>query len=475
MIFTTPTFLVFLVIAYGLYWVRTDRRWQNSIILVASLVFYAWWDWRFLFMLLAISGIDFGIGLGLGTTQGRVKRKWLLAGSLASNLAALGFFKYFNFFSASLHDALQALGFSVSPVTLQVILPVGISFYTFQALSYTIDVYRGRMHVVRNFLDYFCFIIFFPHMVAGPIQQAKHLLVQFQNDRIFDRAESTDGLRQMLWGFFKKMVVSDNLGPLVTAAYSDVQSVSGWQLLWATYYFAIQIYCDFSGYTDIAIGCAKIFGLNMTRNFAYPYFARNIKEFWQRWHISLTTWFREYLYIPLGGNRLGRLRTAANVFIVFVVSGLWHGANWTFVVWGALHGFYYLVYTQLVSPAGGPAPRSNGGVASRCARGLGTLVTFHLVLLAWVFFRADNVSAAWSILCKVGAAPLAESFTGPSMKLVLLSALVFGAEWIQRQEPHALNIKKFPRPLRWAVYYAVVLAILFVSHVGETPFIYFQF
>jgi alginate O-acetyltransferase complex protein AlgI len=319
------------------------------------------------------------------------------------------------------------------------------------------------------------FITFFPHLIAGPIVRARDFLPQIRNRKKWNWARLQLGLQFFLLGVFKKLVIADRMPEYVDPVFANPETYASPAIWMAVIAYAIQIYCDFSGYTDIAIGCAKIFGLNMTRNFAYPYFARNIKEFWQRWHISLTTWFREYLYIPLGGNRLGRLRTAANVFIVFVVSGLWHGANWTFVVWGALHGFYYLVYTQLVSPAGGPAPRSNGGVASRCARGLGTLVTFHLVLLAWVFFRADNVSAAWSILCKVGAAPLAESFTGPSMKLVLLSALVFGAEWIQRQEPHALNIKKFPRPLRWAVYYAVVLAILFVSHVGETPFIYFQF
>jgi len=312
-------------------------------------------------------------------------------------------------------------------------------------------------------------------MVAGPIQQAKHLLVQFQQARCFNRSESTEGLRQMLWGFLKKMVVSDNLGPLVSAAYADHQAASGWALLWATYYFAIQIYCDFSGYTDIAIGCAKIFGLNMTRNFAFPYFAANIKEFWQRWHISLTTWFREYLYISLGGNRRGRLRTASNIFIVFLVSGLWHGANWTFVVWGALHGIYYIVYTQLLPSSGQETAESNPNLTGRVTRLLGALATFHLVLLAWVFFRADSVSTAFSILRKIGAAPFTGDFTGPSLKMLLLTALVFVPEWFQRRQAHALALPGLARPLRWALYYALVLTILFSAHVGETPFIYFQF
>jgi D-alanyl-lipoteichoic acid acyltransferase DltB (MBOAT superfamily) len=330
------------------------------------------------------------------------------------------------------------------------------------------------MYVVRNFLDYFCFIIFFPHMVAGPIQQAKHLLVQFQKDRYFNAPEATEGLRQMLWGFFKKMVVSDNLGPVVSAAYAHPQNTSGWGLLWATYFFAIQIYCDFSGYTDIAIGCAKLFGLNMTRNFAFPYFATNIKEFWRRWHISLTTWFREYLYIPLGGNQQGELRTLLNVCIVFLVSGLWHGANWTFVVWGGLHGLYFVLYTQLFSKATSKA-RVSSFFPCAAIRFLSVAFTFHLVLLAWVFFRAESLSGAFTILLRIFAAPFVEELTLPALKLVLLSALVFVPEWLQRHQQHALALSNWSRPVRWALYYGLVFTILFVSHVGETPFIYFQF
>ena len=415
MLFTTPPFLIFLVTVFVLYWAVANQRWQNGVILIASLVFYGSWDWRYLLLLLLVAGTDFLVARRMTEVVSPARKRLLLGISLATNLGALGFFKYFNFFASNLHGLLSLAGIPAEPFILRVLLPVGISFYTFQALSYTIDVYRGRIYAVENAVEYFCFITFFPHMVAGPIQQATHLLVQFEQERRFDWDHAVDGLRQMLWGFFKKMVIADNLGLYVTRAYGDVADATGWQLLWATYLFAFQIYCDFSGYTDIAIGCARLFALHMTRNFAYPYFSTNIKDFWHRWHISLSTWFREYLYIPLGGNRLGPRRTALNAFIVFVVSGFWHGANWTFVIWGILHGLYFLIYTQWIEK---PKVMDGGGrnIAALLGRLGATLVTFHLVCLAWVFFRADSASTAFTILGKIARVPLDGGFERPALR-----------------------------------------------------------
>ena len=474
MLFTTPLFLSFLVTVFALYWAVAHRRWQNGVLLLASLVFYGSWDWRYLLLLLLIAGTDFLVAYHMTETASPARKRLLLGVSLATNLGALGFFKYFNFFASNLHGLLSLAGISADPFTLRVLLPVGISFYTFQALSYTIDVYRGRLRAIDNPVEYFCFITFFPHMVAGPIQQATHLLVQFDKERHFDWDHAVDGLRQMLWGFFKKMVVADTLGLYVARAYDDVAHATGWQLLWATYFFAFQIYCDFSGYTDIAIGCARLFALHMTRNFAYPYFATNIQDFWRRWHISLSTWFRAYLYIPLGGNRLGARRTALNAFTVFVVSGFWHGANWTFVIWGILHGLYFLLYTQWIDK---PHARNGGDrpFADLLGRLGATLGTFHLVCLAWVFFRADSASTACAILGKMAQALLEGSFERPGLTPLLWIGVLVAVEWLQRSQEHGLALGPLPQPVRWAIYYALVGVIVVFCHLDYTPFIYFQF
>jgi alginate O-acetyltransferase complex protein AlgI len=471
MSFTTPTFFVFLVIVYSLYW-QFGRKGQNRVILAASLVFYGWWDWRFLFLLLFISSVDFWVADRLERTppDDLKRRHWLLGTSLVANLGTLTLFKYFNFFMLSTARLAEVLGFRVDAGTLNVILPIGISFYTFQALSYTIDVYRGRLKAVDSFIDYFCFISFFPHMVAGPIQTARHLLVQFESERKFDWTTSVDGVRQMLWGFFKKMVVADSLAPLVNAAYGNPAGTSGWGLLWATYYFAFQIYCDFSGYTDIAIGCARLFGLNMTRNFAYPYFATNIKDFWRRWHISLSSWFRDYVYVSLGGNRKGAARASGNAFAVFVLSGLWHGANWTFVAWGALHGLYYHLQSLLT----GAKSVEHKQPAWRAV--LAMLGTFHLVLFAWVFFRAQNLSDAFTIIEKIGTVgKQLSAFERPSIVSGFLIAVVLGLEWIQRDRLHGFDLGWLPPVWRYATYYSAIGAIMMQAKLQYTPFIYFQF
>lgn len=474
MSFTSPSFLVFFAFVYLAYW-NLRRRGQNYLILISSLVFYGWWDWRFLFLLLFNAGIDFVAAHYIEKENDSIRRKAWLGFSLCSNLGLLGFFKYFNFFLDTLQVVLGKIGIAASPMVLQVILPVGISFYTFQALSYTIDVYRRRTPAVRDAVQYFSFITFFPHMVAGPIQQAHHFLVQFGRDRTFDWSQSVDGARQMLWGFFKKMVIADNLAPLVDTAFNNPASASGSQLLLATYFFAVQIYCDFSGYTDIAIGCARMFDLHMTRNFAYPYFSQSIPEFWRRWHITLSTWFREYLYIPLGGNRVGLARQSFNVMIVFLVSGLWHGANWTFLVWGFLHGVFFIVYEKL-----GMDGKSQMSEAAQSKFSLPSLIlvliNFHLVCLAWVFFRANSLQDAILILGKIPHALIQlQPAIAESGRCLFLVLILVAVEWLYRLKMHPLQNDRWPWFCRWTVYYAIVIAILLLSPVKVTPFIYFQF
>lgn len=477
MTFTTPTFLIFFAFVYSLYW-ALGRKGQNLLILVSSLIFYGWWDWRFLFVLLFNAGIDFAVALALMRTESPRGRKQLLGVSLLTNLGVLCFFKYCNFFIDSFTNAATMLGLPVHSFTLGVILPIGISFYTFQALSYTIDVYRRRLPAITDAVAYFSFITFFPHMVAGPIQQAKHLLVQFEHERHFRWGESVDGARQMLWGFFKKMVIADNLAPVVAYPYTNPTSATGWELLLATYCFAFQIYCDFSGYTDIAIGCARMFDLHMTRNFAYPYFARTIPEFWRRWHITLSTWFREYLYIPLGGNRVGPWRRQFNVVIVFAVSGFWHGANWTFIIWGLLHASYFLAYQVVLGDgaADGQGPVGGEGRLPSLRSLAAMVLTFHLTCLGWIFFRANSLGDALLVVHKIGASLLSGRFVNPGGKsAVLLIGMLLAIEWLGRRSSHPLHLDPWPWPARWAAYYVLVASILLFANVNYIPFIYFQF
>ncbi len=475
MTFTTPVFLIFLTIVFAGYWLF-ERKAQNLWLLAASAVFYAWWDWRFLFLLLFTAGTDFLVGLNLERETRPGRRKLLLGISLATNLGTLGFFKYADFFIASFQSAAASVGVSVNPFALRLLLPIGISFYTFQALSYTMDVYRRQMEAVRDPIEYFCFITFFPHLVAGPINRSTTLLRQFHLDRHFDEAAAIDGARQMLWGFFKKMVVADNLDPIVAAAYGNVQGTGGWALLWATYAFAFQIYCDFSGYTDIAIGCARWFGIDLMRNFAFPYFSRDIGEFWRRWNISLSTWFRDYLYIPLGGSRVSMPRRVFNIMVTFTVSGFWHGAAWTYVAWGFLHGVFNSAHT-LATRHGKPKRGDVAGGEHLIPRPRDLLlmfVCFNLVVSANFFFRADSVATSFAIIRKVAWA-LVSSVPSAPPKMLAFAGLMIAVEWLQRRKTHALALDGLPRPLRHAIYYAVVAAIVLWAPLGASPFIYFQF
>ncbi|KAA6340723.1 Peptidoglycan O-acetyltransferase [termite gut metagenome] len=335
MLFNSIEFLLFLPIVFALYWFVFKRlNQQNLFVVVASYFFYGWWDWRFLVLIAFTSFCSYYSGILLEKAESkRTKQKWISASNIVLNLLILGTFKYFNFFTDSFAALFQSFGYKMDTVTLDILLPVGISFYTFQALSYTIDVYQHKIKPTRDPVAFFAFISFFPQLVAGPIERATNLLPQFQRKRAFDYAKAVDGMRQMLWGFFKKMVVADNCATVVNDIWRGYQGESGGQLLLVAVLFTFQIYGDFSGYSDIAIGCARLLGIEIKRNFNFPYFSRDIAEFWRRWHISLTTWFRDYIYIPLGGSRVGKWKSFRNTMVIFLVSGFWHGANWTFIVW----------------------------------------------------------------------------------------------------------------------------------------------
>jgi len=476
MVFTSLTFVVFYVIVFAIYW-WLDKDWQNRLIVASGLIFYGWWDWRFALLLLLTTGIDFAVGLALEhEARGGRRKAWVLL-SLVTNLGVLAGFKYFNFFSDSFVRFSGLFGLHPSAVVLKVVLPVGISFYTFQALSYTIDVYRGELETVHDPVRYFSFILFFPHLVAGPIVRAKNLLGQFTARRVFDPATAPDALRQMLWGFFIKIVIADNLAPLVSQAYDHPETTSGWQLLYATVCFAIQIYCDFAGYTHIAIGAARLLGIELMRNFAYPYFSRSIPEFWGRWHISLSNWFRQYLYLALGGNRVRHRRWMANVLIVFIVSGFWHGANWTFIVWGLLHGAFYVIYSAVWPESRRMADDTPGGhsMLPSLSSLLQMASTFALTCVAWVFFRARSLSDSVIILKRIAAdvATTPPSFT--SKHAVVWIVLLLAIEWVQRDYANPLHVGRFPRPVRWSVYYAFAAVIFMFAPLHYTPFIYFQF
>ena len=478
MLFNSIEFAFFVPIVFILYWfaVGRDLKAQNAIVLIASYVFYGWWDWRFLSLIVVNSSVDYAIGLGLSRQTDERRRKSLLLASLAVNLSLLGTFKYFNFFAESFADAFLLLGRTFEPARLEFILPVGISFYTLQTLSYTIDVYKRRLEPTEDTLAFFAFVAFFPQLVAGPIERARNLLPQLTSARSFNYGQAVDGLRQILWGLFKKVVIAVNAAVLVNGIFANHATLSGSVLFLGALLFSFQIYADFSGYSDIAIGTSRLFGLNLKRNFAFPYFSRDVAEFWRRWHISLSTWFRDYLYIPLGGSRGSTASKIRNIFIIFVVSGFWHGANWTFVVWGSLNALYFLpllfmkknrLHTDTVaSGALFPSAREFGQI----------LVTFLLTLVAWVFFRAPSLGEAISYLGGLFSPSL---FTVPELfpaGLMLGIGTLVVIEWLQRDKQHGLDFgaTPIPRLVRWAGYYALMLSIV-VFGGDQHDFIYFQF
>jgi alginate O-acetyltransferase complex protein AlgI len=481
MLFNSIEFVLFLPIVFLLYWFGTKRniRMQNILLVAASYFFYGWWDWRFLSLIIFSSVVDYSVGIALGKTSDEKRRKLLLLASVLVNIGFLGFFKYFNFFAESFAQAFTFLGRPIEAGRLSIILPVGISFYTFQTLSYSIDVYRKKLEPTRDAVAFFAFVSFFPQLVAGPIERATNLLPQFTRRRTITYEQSADGIRQILWGFFKKIVIADACAGQVSEIFSNYTSYNGSTLVLGAVLFAFQIYGDFSGYSDIAIGTARLFGFDLMRNFAFPYFSRDIAEFWRRWHISLSTWFRDYVYIPLGGSRGSTWNKIRNILIIFVLSGFWHGANWTFIIWGALNALYFI--PLMLS-------RRNRQHTDQVAEStflpsfrelFQMLLTFGLTTFAWIFFRAESLLHAFDYLHVMFSKTL---FRAPEMmpweQLIMIGLLV-AVEWIQRKKQHAFEFypsgKKL-KVLRWSAYAALLLMIYFFGDYStEYEFIYFQF
>jgi len=477
MLFNSIDFAIFLPIVFLLYWFVANRnlKFQNALLLLSSYVFYGWWDWRFLSLIIFSSFVDYFVGLGLLKYNSTNKRRILLLVSIVVNLGFLGFFKYYNFFVDSFVDAFTFFGRDIEANRLNIDLPVGISFYTFQTLSYSIDVYKKKLKPTKDIIAFFSFVSFFPQLVAGPIERATNLLPQFYNKRHFIYSKAVDGMRQILWGLFKKVVIADNCAEYANQIFNNHHDYSGSTLFLGAILFAFQIYGDFSGYSDIAIGTSRLFGFNLMQNFAFPYFSRDIAEFWRRWHISLSTWFRDYLYIPLGGSRGNIWKKVRNIFIIFVVSGFWHGANWTFIFWGFLNALYFLPLLLLNRNR----VHTNDVGINRYLPSLKELfqilITFILTTLAWVFFRADSITIAFQILNEVFSSSIVNSFELFPSKVIILLILFICAEWISRQNKYALEpIDNIPKVPRFFVYSILIMLIL--VHSGkQQDFIYFQF
>lgn len=481
MLFNSFEFLVFLPIVFLLYWfVFRGRHWQNLLIVIASYVFYGWWDWRFLILIAFTTVCSYGSGILIEHfADQRNKQKIVSACNIIVNLGILCAFKYFNFFVENLEALLlSTLGYRLDSITLDIILPVGISFYTFQALSYSIDVYRKSIKATHDIVEFSAYISFFPQLVAGPIERATNLLPQFQNDRQFDYAKAVDGLRQMLWGFLKKLVIADNCASIVNDYWGQYHELPGLTLFLLGILFTFQIYCDFSGYSDIAIGCARLFGFNLMRNFNFPYFSRSIPEFWRRWHISLMTWFRDYVYFPLGGSRCKKWKVIRNIFIVWAISGLWHGANWTFVCWGLFHATLLAFYNLFGITTKNKNIIAYGRYLPNVTEVFQMSLTFFLAVIGWIIFRSENMTQAIDFFGAMVSNKFVDFSAIYGKQYLAFGILLLLVEWIQRDKQHALqfpNTKPFCyRPIRWSVYYAIILIIALCTGASQT-FIYFQF
>lgn len=481
MLFNSFTFMIFLPVVFLLYWfVFKKLRWQNLLILVASYVFYGWWDWRFLILIVITSLSSFASGLLIRRYEGnRRVQRCVSAANIVLNLGILAAFKYFNFFVGSLQTLLSAAGIAVDWPTLNIILPVGISFYTFQALSYSIDVYARRIEPTRDVVAFFSFISFFPQLVAGPIERATNLLPQMLQARRFDYCQAVDGLRQMLWGFFKKLIIADGCAEVVNQMWNGVNSSTGLMLFVCSLLFTFQIYADFSGYSDIAIGCAKLFGIKLTTNFKVPYFSRNVREFWRRWHITLMGWFTQYVYFPLGGSRCSRSRTVLNTIIVFALSGLWHGADWTFVLWGLYHALLFIPLIVLGSQRHRDTV-AHGRLLPTSREFASMVVTFLLINFGWILFRAPDFASFSEFVSRLFSSSLF-NYHGLTMKMATMlawCAALLVVEWIQRERQHVLQIDGYrllaTRPARLALYAFIVFLIFYFAGKVQT-FIYFQF
>jgi D-alanyl-lipoteichoic acid acyltransferase DltB (MBOAT superfamily) len=481
MLFNSTTFFFFLIIVFSIFWKTNtySQRWGKIVLLISSYVFYGWWDWRFLILIIISSTTDFIIGKKIFSSEKSGNRKLLLMASLGINLGMLFVFKYFNFFI----DSFKAI---FSPNTalndwsvINIILPVGISFYTFQTLSYTIDIYKRKIEPSHSALTFFTFVAFFPQLVAGPIERARNLIPQFENKRVFSFSQGSSGIKLILWGLFKKMVIADQLAIIVNSVYGNPESYNGLSIVVATILFGFQIYCDFSGYSDIAIGTARLFGIELMTNFKTPYFATSIREFWHRWHISLSTWFRDYVYIPLGGNKGTSTKWVRNIILTFTISGLWHGASITFIIWGLLHGMLFVI-ERFVSPV--------VKIQNHLKNFFGLVLTFTLVSFSWLFFRAESwehvknlihIAITNNTLSMGSMSSLfynEAQFTDPGGVLFFIFPLFIFVEILLGKKEFSLLFSQSPKILRWGFYYVLILAILFFGVLNSSPqFIYFQF
>ena len=476
MLFNSIDFAIFFPIVFILYWFLLGKnlKLQNLLLLLASYIFYGWWSWKFLGLIAISSAVDYSIGLLLMNEKKRINRKIFLTLSIIFNISLLMYFKYMNFFIDSFSELFTFFGHEFNLGSLNIILPVGISFYTFQTLSYTIDVYRKKLTPTKDLISFFAFVSFFPQLVAGPIERASNLLPQFYRSRKFSFLESKEGCRQILWGLFKKIVIADNLSPFVEQIFSNYQDASSLTLILGAFYFSIQIYCDFSGYSDIAIGTARLFGFNLMTNFSFPYFSRDIAEFWRRWHISLSTWFRDYIYIPLGGSKGSIWKKIKNVFIIFLISGFWHGANWTFIVWGAINAILFLPLLLTNRNRKNLNSASHGQTLVSIIDLFKILFTFSLVCFAWIFFRAETITEAFEYIANIFNNTFFDGkFIGSKNFIFIIILIVI--EWIQRHKSFGLAlIDNVPIVLRKVFYLAIIVTILFYSS-NEQTFIYFQF
>ena len=485
MIFTSIAFAIFLPVVFFIYWFATKGSFklQNILLLVSSYFFYGCWDWRFLFLLFFSTSLDFVSGIKIYSSKNEQTKKFWFWLSIFINLGFLGVFKYYNFFASSLADGLSTLGIHANLWTLNVILPVGISFYTFHGLSYVIDIYNNKIQPERNLINYAVFVSFFPLLVAGPIERATHLLLQITKKREFNYSKAVDGMRQILWGLFKKIVVADNCAECVNQIFNTSQTQSGSMLLLGAVLFSFQIYSDFSGYSDIAIGTSKLFGIDLLRNFSFPYFSRDIAEFWRRWHISLTSWLRDYLYIPLGGSRGAKIKVIRNTLIIFLVSGFWHGANWTFIAWGGFHALLFLPLLVFNKNRKNIDTVAFERSLPNFKELFQMLSTFFLVSVGWVFFRSETIWQAIEYIKKafqfnsnyfdVSTFSRSGDLSSFTIFFSILSVMILIIiEWIQRQKSHGLDIST--QKGRWPIYITLCL-LIYVCKGGSSAFIYFQF
>ncbi|MCX7725951.1 MAG: hypothetical protein N2053_03775 [Chitinispirillaceae bacterium] len=483
MAFNSLAFSIYLPAVFIIYWfvLSKNLKLQNLFLVIVSYFFYGWWNWKYLSLLLISSLTDYFIGLELEKYKNPTKRKIFLLGSIMVNLGILGIFKYYNFFLDSFITLFSYFGINIRSTSLQLILPVGISFYTFQTMSYTIDVYKKRIEPTKDLIAFLAYVSFFPQLVAGPIERATNLLPQFFKERKFDYSKATEGMRQILWGLIKKVVIADNCAEHANIIFFNADGYSGSTLLLGVLFFAFQIYGDFSGYSDVAIGTSRLFGFSLMKNFAYPYFSRDIAEFWRRWHISLSSWFKDYVYIPLGGSRQGVWSKVRNTFIIFLLSGLWHGANWTFIVWGFLNAIYFLPLLLTNNNRKNIEIVAKGRSLPTVKEFLSILCTFIITLFAWIFFRSENIGDAISYISKIFSPSL---FTIPvfigrlhALRTLFFIVIFILIEWQGREKDFALQDieTKCKSPIvRYLLYYLLIFSLFWFGG-EEQKFIYFQF